>query len=196
MVKKLKEDQLYNLAVILSGSIRKLFEGRGLRFSSIPSIKKRPIVEFMHRMRVFGMEKFNNPAFVATINYYLNTKEMNKKAVWGLIAIYIEQDYLDKMIDNLQYPNVDEENIEDMKDACGAICNLIGGQFRIDLVNLGYANLEMSHFTSYRNSSDRGVDFYNKVREKYEINFYIKGEKRLVAEITMGPIPKAKPPKK
>lgn len=196
MIKNPKEDQLYTLAVILSGSIRKLFEGRGLRFSSNPTIKKKPIVEFMRRMRVFGMEKFNNPAFVATINYYLSTKEMGKNAVWGLIAIYVEQDYLDKMVDDLQYPNVDEENIEDMKDACGAICNLIGGQFKIDLTKLGYINLEMSHFSSYRNSSLSGVEFYNKVREKYEIDFYIKGEKRLVAEITMGPVPPAKSPQK
>ena len=51
----------------------------------------------MHRMRVFGMEKFNNPTFIATINYYLNTQEMDKRDVWGMIALYVEQDYLEQL---------------------------------------------------------------------------------------------------
>ena len=145
----------------------------------------------MRRMRVFGMEKFNNPTFIATVNYYLNTQEMEKKAVWGLLAVYVEQDYLGNLIQLLEYPDVDDENPEDMKDACGSLCNLIGGQFRTDLIANGFANLEMSHFSSYSNSSLSGAEFYNKVREKYEISFYIGGEKRLVAEFTIGPLPKA-----
>ena len=121
---------------------------------------------------------------------FSNTKEMKKSAVWGLLVIYVEQDYVEKFIGLLQYPDVDEENWDDMKDACGAICNLIAGQFRIDFTAQGYPNMEMSHFSSYRNTSLAGVHFYNKVREKYELSFYIKGEKRLVVELTMGPVPK------
>ena len=191
-----QENQLYGLAIILAGSVRKLFEGKGIRFSSKPTLEKKPIIEFMRRMRIFGMEKFNNPTFVSTINYYLNIKELKKRSVWGLIAIYVEQDNLASLMRLLQYPQVDDEDAEGMKDACGALCNLIGGQFRIDLLRHGYTNLEMSHFSSYLNRSTGGVEFYDKIREKYEINFYIKREKRLVVEIAMGPIPKIQPREK
>src|SRR5437867_1358241 len=118
-----KEDQLHHLAVTLAGSIVTVFEKRHIRFTGKPILEKKPIVEFMHRMRLFGMEKFNNPTFIAVINYYLNIKEMKKRAVWGVLAVYIEQDYIEKMIRDLKYPDVDSEDIEDMKDACGAVCN-------------------------------------------------------------------------
>ena len=191
MANNIKEDQLNNLAVILAGSIIKLFESRGVRFSARPKFEKKPIVEFMRRMRIFGMEKFDNPTYISIVNFYLNTKQMKQRAVWGLVAIYIEQDYMEKLLRDLQYPVVDSEDVEDMKDACGAVCNIIAGQFRAEILDLGFANLEMSHFSSYLNNAQSGVEFYNNVREKFEIGFFIKGEKRLVAELTMGPIPQA-----
>ena len=180
------------MAIILGGSVKKIFEKRGVKLSTKPMLEKKPIIEFMRRMRVFGMEKFPNPTYISTINFYLSKKDLEKQTTIGVVALYIEQEFMDKLIKMLQYPQIDEDDEEQVKDACGAICNLICGQFKADLSLMGYWNLEMSFFSSYRNSALMGIPFYFRVLEKYELSFYIKGEKRLVMEISMGPIPRLK----
>ncbi len=187
-----KEDNLRAMAIVLAGAVRKVFEKRGVKFTSRPILERKPVVEFMKRMRVFGMEKFPSPTYISTINFFISKKEMDKKEALGVIALYIEQDFMARLIKLLNYPQIDEDDEEQVKDAGGAICNLIGGQFKTDLSLMGFWELEMSHFSSYRNSAAMGVPFYHKVLEKFELSFYLKGEKRLVMEISMGPIPRVK----
>jgi hypothetical protein len=83
------------------------------------------------------------------------------------------------------------EEDEELKDATGTLLNVIAGQFKIDIVEIGYT-VEMSHFSNYRNSALRGVDFNPKQTDKYEISFDVDNQKRLVFELSMGEYPRKK----
>ena len=141
-------------------------------------------------MRAEGMEKFNNPTYVASLNYYRDTKSMDARKAIGALIVYVEQEYVATIMKLLQYPKVDDENEEALKDSCGALCNIIGGRFKSEVSRAGYVELEMSPFSSYRNSIPHGVAFCYNEYDKYEVIFFIDKAKRLVVEMTMGAIPK------
>lgn len=184
--------ELFTLAVTLGGVITRMFRKTGhTELSTEPIIEKKPIIEFMRRMRVFGMEKFATPTFISTINYYVNVKDMEEHRALGVIIVYIEQDFVARLLRLLQYPLIDEDDEEALKDASGTLCNVIAGQFKSEIAQLGFIEVEMSHFSSYRNTAFHGVEFCMGQREKYEISFNIQEKKRLVVEMTMGSVPKA-----
>ncbi len=184
-------EELFNLAINLAGVVKNMFKKRGeLALSCEPVIEKKDIVEFMHRMRVFGMEKFETPTFISSVNYYKSVKDLEEHKALGTVIVYVEQEFVGKLLRYLQYPIIDEDDEDELKDACGTLCNVIAGQFKAEVAKLGYIELQMSHFSSYRNSAFLGVEFASQQREKYEISFFLQDKKRLVIELTMGNIPK------
>ena len=76
-----------------------------------------------------------------------------------------------------------------LEDACGTFCNLIAGNFKSGLTQLGYVELIMSHFSGFQNEILNGVEFHPSQKQMYEINYEIEGEKRIVTELCMGPVP-------
>ena len=185
--------ELFTLAISLAGVVTRMFRKTGrTELSTEPVIEKKPIIEFMRRMRVFGMEKFDSPTYISSINYYATLKDMQEHRALGVVIIYVEQDFVGKLLHLLQYPNIDDDDEDAIKDACGTLCNVIAGQFKSEIVNLGYIDVQMSHFTNYLNTAFNGVEFCSDIKEKYEISFNIQEKKRLVVEMTMGAIPKAK----
>jgi len=66
---------------------------------------------------------------------------------------------IEKLMKLLQYPPVDDESEDAMKDSCGTLCNIIAGRFKSEIVSAGYIELEMSHFRNFRNSSFEGISF-------------------------------------
>ncbi len=188
-----KEQELLSYVNLLVNTVKKLFRDRGeVEFSKDPILTKRNIVEYNGRMRADGMEKFNNPTFVAAINFYVDAAAMAKHSALGALVVYVEQDYVATMLKRLKYPPIDDEDNKAMCDACGALCNIIAGAFKSALVAGGYKELEMSHFSSYRNTAPNGVEFCFKEYDKYEICFHIDNAKRLVLELTMAPVPKGR----
>lgn len=188
-----REAELEKLATALADSVAAIFKERGeVKFSKDPVIHKKNIVEYNGRMRADGMEKFNNPTFVSSINYYATPKDMEKKNALGAIIVYIEQGFVVDMLRMLKYPPADDENMDALRDCCGTLCNIIAGRFKSAISAMGYIELEMSHFSSYRNTAPQGVAFCYKEYDKYETIFFINGVKRLVIEMTMGSIPKGK----
>ena len=186
-------EELFTLAVTLGGVITRMFRKTGhTELSCEPGIEKKPIIEFMRRMRVFGMEKFATPTFISTVNYYANPKDLQEHRALGAIIIYIEQGFVANLLRLLQYPMIDDNDDEVMKDACGTLCNVIAGQFKAEIAKLGFIELEMSHFSNYRNTAFHGVEFSSSQRQKYELSFDIQDRKRLVVEMTMGPLSKLK----
>ena len=185
------EAELQTLANTLAESVVAIFKEKGeMKFSKPPAPKLKSIIEYNGRMRADGMEKFNNPTFVATVNFYLNAKEMEKHNALGAVVVYIEQGYVVDLLRLLKYPPVDDENMDALRDCCGTLCNIIAGRFKSAISSIGFIELEMSAFASYRNTAPRGVEFCFKEYNKYEIEFYITDIKRLVIEMTMAPIPK------
>lgn len=183
--------RLEDFAKALQSSVEQLFRERNdIHFSQDAKLEKKLIIEYGGKMRAEGMEKFNDPTFISAINYYLNKTDMEKNKAAGAIVTYIEQTYVTTLLKLLKYPLADDEDLDALADCCGTLCNIIAGAFKTEISRMGYIELEMSHFKSYRNKIISGVDFCYNERELYEISFFIKDQKRLVIEVTMGILPK------
>jgi hypothetical protein len=182
---------LEQFAKTLSKSVEQLFlERNAIKFSQPAILERKNIIEYNGKMRAEGMEKFNDPTFISAINYYLTKNDMDKNKAIGAVITYIEQAYVTTLLKQLKYPLADDEDLDALADCCGTLCNIIAGAFKTGISKMGYKELEMSHFKSYRNLIVSGVDFCYNEREKYELSFFLKDQKRLVIEMTMGILPK------
>jgi hypothetical protein len=90
----------------------------------------------------------------------------------------------------MDYGRIDEDDDEEVLDASGTVTNLIAGGFVKELTGRGYVHLEMSHFESFINTVVDGIHFSAEQDRKFEIEFFIRKEKRIVVELTMGNIPR------
>lgn len=184
---------LYVQAVMLSEVVKRTLKQKAnIDLSQAPSIKTIPIVAFMKKMRVSGMDKFNGKTYIATVNFYDSKKNMEKHKSAGIVIVYMEEKFIPYLLKQLGYPDLDNEDKKDIEDAIGTFCNLIAAKFKQGIIQLGYIELEMSHFSSYENDVPGGVEYDLKQNQKYEISFDIKGIKRIVVDFTMAPIAKAK----
>jgi len=183
--------ELEKFGQILAQSVEKMFmERNSVHFSKDPELQKKLIIEYGGLMRADGMEKYNEPTFISYINFFLNAKDMEKNKAIGAIVVYIEQSYVTGLLKLLRYPLADDEDLDALADCCGTLCNIIAGAFKTEISKAGYLELEMSHFTSYRNRAVVGVPFHFDEREKMELAFFIQNQKRLMIDMTMGVLPK------
>ena len=185
-------EDLFTMSLALTLAVKKVFfEKSEFKFSSEPLIEKKPIIQFVHRMRVEAMEKFNQTTFFSVVHFHKDAAALQANDPVGFVIVYIERTFVPEMLRMLKYPYIDYDDDDEVLDGTGAIANLIGGQFKKELIRLGYNDLEMSHFKSYINSAANGVEYPRDQVEKYEIAFEIEDKKRLVVEMVMGPLPKA-----
>lgn len=177
-------------AFLLAEVVKRILKKRAeVDLSSKPVLRTKPITEFMRRMRVNSFDKFEGTTYISTVNFYFNENDMENHKALGAIVLYVPEDYIVKLLQKLNYPITDEEDQDALEDGCGTFCNLIAGNFKSGLLQLGYAELEMSHFSSFRNEILNGVEYhYPYEKEKYEISFEIGGQKSIVAELTLGPV--------
>lgn len=189
-----KNKDLEKFADLLIKGMDGIFMERGeIKFSKVPEKICTPIVEYQKKMQADGMEKFKNePAYVSSVNYFLTAADMTKKKAVGALIVYVEQAYMARMMKNLKYPPVDDENENALLDSCGTLCNILAGRFKSEIASAGYIELEMSHFSTYRNTAVPGVDFCSDEYDRYTINFIIENEKRLVIDMSMGIVPTRK----
>lgn len=192
---KLKTDtseHLFTLSLALTAAIKKtLFERSETKFSQEPVIEKKPIIQFVKRMRIDALEKFNQTSVFSAVHFYVD-EGADKSRPCGVIIIYVEQKFVPELLRLLKYPYVDYDDDNEVKDGCGAILNLIAGQFKKEISGLGYVDLEMSYFKSFINTAADGIEFPSDQNQKYEISFHIDGAKRIVIEMVMSVIDKNK----
>ena len=176
--------------LLIKGTTALFMERGELQFSKPPEKNKKKIIEYKGKMRADGMEKFNQePTYVSAVNYFASAKDMQAKKAVGVVVVYVEQAYLPKLMKLLKYPPVDDESEDAMQDSCGTLCNIVAGRFKSEISSAGYIELEMSHFVTYRNSAFAGVDFCFAEFDMFEINFFLEGQKRMVAETSIGIVP-------
>ncbi len=188
---KKQNSELDKFAELLEKGTVALFNEREVSFSGPAQKEKRKIIEYEGRMRADGMEKFDNePTYVSAVNFYASEGDMEKKKTLGALIVYVEQSYIAKLMKMMQYPPIDDESDDAMRDSCGTLCNIIAGRFKSEISNDGYIELEMSHFSNYRNSAFRGVAFCYSEYDMYQMDFEIDKTKRMVLEMTIGPVPK------
>ncbi len=185
-------ESAFTLALALTAAVKKIFyEKTATTFTGEPKMVKKPIIHFVRRMRVDAMEKFNTTTVFSVVEFAPNEEGLHKQAYMVSLIIYLEQKFLPEFLRLLQYPYIDSDDEEEVKDGCGTIANLIGGQYKRELAQLGYKDMMMSPFESHINSAMDGVGIPDGPTEKYEISFEIEGAKRLVVEmITLEMLPK------
>ncbi len=189
-----KNKDLEKFANLLIKGMDGLFMERGeIKFTKPAEKVLGAIIEYQGKMQADGMEKYKNEAtYVSAVNYYLNAADMAKKKAVGALIVYVEQTYMPKLMKLLKYPPVDDENENALLDSCGTLCNILAGRFKSEIVSGGYIELEMSHFSTFRNSAVPGVDFCASEFDLYTLSFFIENEKRIVIDMSMGIVPARK----
>lgn len=184
-------DEYYLQAALLAEVVKRLLKRKGdVELSSKPRFALKPITEFRRRIRISGLEKFNEKSYIGTVNFYRNLQDMDKEKAAGAIILYLAESYIVRLLRELHYPVIDEDDEEVIEDAVGTVCNLVAGNFKAGLTQLGYVDLEMSHFHTYQNEIFDGVPYDPEQKQLYEISFEIRGQVRMVADLAMGPLPK------
>lgn len=188
-------DEFYAQALLLSKTVERTLAVEGnLKLSAKPTLEKSGIVSFMNRMRVWSFGKFKDEnTYVSSINFYKNDLDMGENKPIGAIIVYVGEEFLPFLLKRFGYPLVDEDDEEGMMDAVGTFANLVGAKFNTGLNQLGYIDLSMSYCSNYKNEVIDGVKCDIKEREKYEASFYVKNEKRICIDLSMGDIPKIPP---
>lgn len=187
-------ESAFTLALALSAAVKKIFyEKSAMTFSSEPVLEKKPVTQFVQRMRVDAMEKFNATTVFAVIEFAANEESLERREFRLTIVIYLDKKFLPEFLRLLQYPYIDSDDEPEVKDGCGTLVNLIAGQYKREMAVLGYKDLTMSPFESFINNAADGVGIPNGATEKYEISFEVEGTKRLVVEmVTLAMLPKWK----
>ncbi len=184
----------YNVqALMLAEVIKRILERKAeIQLSGPSQFIRKPISEFMKKMRVSSVEKFDTATYIATINFFKDYTDFNEGRPVGTLILYIEGNYIGELMAKLKYTLEDEDDQNELEAACGTFCNLIAGNFKSGLAQLGYPGLEMSHFSTYHNDVFEGVPYPVEQKEKYEIAFEIKGKIKIYADLIMGKIPRIK----
>jgi len=187
-------ESAFTLGLALSAAVKKVFyEKSATTFSSEPKLEKKLITQFVHRMRVDAMEKFNATTVFSVIKFSGNQAGLEKKEYLISLVVYLEQKFLPEFLRLLQYPYIDSDEESEVLDGCGTLCNLFAGQYKKEMAVLGYKDMMMSPFESYINTIADGVEIPYGSTEKYEISFEVEGTKRLVVEmVTLAILPKDK----
>jgi len=177
-------ESAFTLSLALSAAVKKVFyEKSSTTFSDEPRIEKRPITLFAQRMRVDAMEKFNNITVCSVLHFGAHEVDLEKKKYLITLVIYLETAFIPEFLRLLQYPYIDSENEDEVKDGCGTLANLIGGQYKKEISRLGYKDIMMSPPESHINTVADGVDVPLGLTEKYQISFEVEDVKRLVVEL-------------
>ena len=174
----------YTLALALAAAVKKIFyEKSSMTFSSEPKLEKKLITQFVHRMRVDAMEKFNATTVFSVIEFAAKAQDLERGDYLTTLVVYLEAKFLPEFLRLMQYPYIDSDDEEELKDGCGTLCNVIAGQFKKEIVSLGYKDVMMSHFESYINTIADGVAIPPRSMEKFELSFEVEGTKRMVVEV-------------
>ena len=184
-------ESLSDYARVLAAAVRKmlLLKG-GLELSRDPVFREKEITSFRRHIRVDALEKFNARSVFSVVKFYSDVAAMEADTPVGALIVFIEAEFVAKLLWHLEYPRIDDDDDDAILDGCGTLTNLIAGHFVKSLNDQGCVHLQMSHFDSYINTALDGIAFAPDQTRKYEISFLISGEKRLVAELTMSRIPR------
>ncbi|MBF0594880.1 MAG: chemotaxis protein CheX [Candidatus Omnitrophica bacterium] len=154
-----------------------------------PVAAEKDIIEFDGRMRVFPMEKFNGPVYVAFTNFYLSDNDLKNDQALGTFVLFVKEEVVEKLFKAFGRSSKDAEDEENLMDIVGEFCNILSGNFKNELVALGYKDLLMSTPFKSRNSVPDGVAFDYELFQKQEFSFTFWNQKCIVVEACIGDVP-------
>lgn len=152
--------------------------------------KEIDIVEYNGRMRCMGIEKFNAPAYISVINFYLNDIDAKQhKRVKGALVLYIEFENAGKLYKNLGISIPEDEDDASMMKACGEFAKIVTEAIKKEFAKDGYADLFTSDPFNYKNSIMEGVEYSSELKTKQEVCLFYWKRKAIVLELTLSMIP-------
>lgn len=130
----------------------------------------------------------------SVLEFAADEQGVEKKVYMVTLVVYLERKFLPEFLRLLQYPYIDSDDDTEVKDGCGTLVNIIAGQYKKEMANLGYKDLMMSPFESGINTAADGVGIPYGATEKFELSFEVEGAKSLVVEMmTLAVLPKGGP---
>lgn len=156
--------------------------------SDAPTHKAQNIMEYQGRMSVTGMEKFNGPAYIAAVSFYLNEQDRDKRRAKGAMVLYLESSNAEKILRGFGHPVTDDDEEEETLAACGKLCTTFAEKFKEGLSQSGASSLILSAPVSNKNSIPEGIDFSSDQTQKQEISFYLWKKKALVVDLTLADV--------
>jgi len=187
MTKK-PDDQALSSAVvsIVEDTFKQLCRAE---FSADPVVVEKNIIEYDGRMRLFPMEKFNAPAYVAAVTYHLSQKQLEAVDPAGTFVLYVKEDMIEKLFKAFGRPVIEAEDEVKCLDMAGQFCSILAGNLKNQLAGLDLIDLFVSTPYTYKNAVPDGVPFDYSLFKKHEFSFSFWKEKCIVIEVCMGNIP-------
>lgn len=157
--------------------------------SAEPVAGEKDIIEYDGRMRLFPMEKFNAPAYVAIVNYYLSPKHLEAKDAVGTFILYFKEDLVERLFKAFGRSASESENEQACLDVVGDLCQVIAENLKKQILALDLADLTLSAPYKYKNAVLEGAQFDYNLFKKQEVAFSFWKEKCVVVEACMGHVP-------
>ncbi len=186
MAKK-PDDQAVNSEIIsiVDDTFEKLYH---VVPSAGPGIVEKNIIEYDGRMRLFPMEKFNAPAYVAAFSYHLSQKQLEIVDPAGTFILYVKEDMVEKLFKAFGHSAGEAEDEAKCLDVVGQLGGILAGNLKNRLVEMDCAELFVSSPYTYKNAAPEGVPFDYSLFKKQEISFSFWKEKCIVIEVCLGNI--------
>ncbi|MFH0753617.1 MAG: chemotaxis protein CheX [Candidatus Omnitrophota bacterium] len=182
---KLFDNQVLNTSVL--GVVEETFKQMcHVAFSAEPVVTEREIIEYNGRMRLFPMEKFNAPAYVGLVNYYVSQRDMDEKHAVGTFVFYVKEDIVDKLFRAFSRPVSEAEDEAVCLDVVGEMTNILAGNVKNELRSLDYQDVVISTPSTYKNVVAQGAPFDYSLFRKQEFMFTYWREKCIAVEACMG----------
>src|SRR5437016_2656463 len=81
----------FTLTLALSAAVKKVFyEKSETTFSDEPTLEKKPMTQFVHRMRVDAMEKFNSTTVFSALQLAINEESLQRQEFLLTLVVYLE----------------------------------------------------------------------------------------------------------
>ncbi len=158
-------------------------------FTADPVVVEQDIIEYDGKMRVFPMDKFNGPAYVAVVNYYLSKQDLLAQIPVGTFVLYLKEEVIEKLFKAFGRPASEAEDEANCLDVVGEMCNVIAGNVKNELMTVDFVDLMLSSPSKYKNVVPQGVPFDYNLFKKQEMTFFFWKEKCVVIEACLGNVP-------
>ncbi len=178
------------LNTMIMGVIKDTFEQLcHAAFSADPVAVEKDIIEYDGRMRLTPMEKFNAPAHVAVINYYLPLQRFETNDPAGTFILYVKEDVIEKLFKAFGRRANEAEDEVACLEVVGEMGHILAGNIKNALTAMGFVELTLAASFTYKNAVPEGVPFDYRLFKKQEISFSFWKQKCIVVEMCLGDIP-------
>jgi hypothetical protein len=150
-----------------------------------PTSETHKLIEYQGRMSVNAMKKFNSPAYISGISFYLTPQDKEKHKAVGVLVLYIEASNAEKLLKSFGYTIGEDEEDEEVVNACGKLCTVFAEGLKNELKKANFPELILGAPVSEKNSLTEGVEFGSAQTEKQEISFNFWKKKTLVLDVVL-----------